>query len=88
MLGHLGHIAGEARPPLDVGVDGVGGGFALLLSKDRLLFKKRGQELVGVLKRTQCQHACGVDLVKHARLPYLDSGSEEKESCSRLLIWV
>ena len=42
----LGHVAGEVRAPLDVGIDGVGRSFALLLGENGLLFKKRGEKLV------------------------------------------
>ena len=47
----LGHVACEVCAPLDVGIDGVGRGLALLLGNDGLLFKKRGEEFVRVLKR-------------------------------------
>ena len=50
---------------LDVGVDGIGSGLALLLGEYGLFFKKRGQELVGILKRAECQDSHCVDLVQH-----------------------
>jgi type IV secretion system protein TrbI len=44
--GHLRQVGRKASLALNVGVDGVGGGLALLLGEDGLLFEKRGEELV------------------------------------------
>src|ERR1700704_6641679 len=62
--GDLRHVPGKAGTAADVGVDGVGCGFAVLLGQDGLLFKKRGEKLVGVLNRTQGQNVRGIDLVQ------------------------
>src|SRR5216683_1441958 len=48
----------------NVGIDGVGGGLALLLGEDGLLFEKRREELVRVLQGAEGEHACGIDFVE------------------------
>src|SRR6267142_3583393 len=62
--GHLSHVAGERGPAADVGIDGVGGGLALLLGEDGLLFEKRSEELVRVLQGAESEHTCGIDFVE------------------------
>src|SRR6266403_541691 len=61
--GDLAHICGQARLPGNIGVDGVGGGVALLLGDDGLLFEKRGEEFVRILKSAKGENARGVDFV-------------------------
>lgn len=47
--GDLGQVDGEIGVTRDVGVDGIGRGFALLLGGHRLLFEKGSEEFVGIL---------------------------------------
>src|SRR5260370_40741702 len=61
----LAHISGQAGLPGNIGVDGVGGGVALLLGDDGLLFEKRREELVRILKSAKGQDSCRVDLVQN-----------------------
>src|SRR5882724_1018692 len=49
--GDLGHISGQAGLPRNIGVYGAGGGIALLLGDDGLLFEKGRKEFVRILKR-------------------------------------
>src|SRR5262249_24848784 len=57
-------VSYEAGAPDDVGVDGIGGHFALVLGGNDLLFEERSEQLVGILNRTERQNICGVDLVE------------------------
>jgi hypothetical protein len=60
----LSHISGKVGTSRDVGVDGIGRGLALLLRDNGLLFEKRSEEFVGVLKRAERQYSSRIDLVQ------------------------
>jgi hypothetical protein len=60
----LSHVAGHAGLATDVGVNGVGGGVALLLREDGLLFEKRREEFVRVLNGAESQHSAALILFR------------------------
>src|SRR5258707_2397501 len=63
--GDLVHISGEAGLPRNIGVDGGGSGVALLLGDDGLVFEKRREEVVRILKSPKSENGRGVDLVQN-----------------------
>src|SRR5216684_2739743 len=58
------HVSSKAGTAADVRVNGIGGGFALLLGHDGLLLEQRSEKFVGILNRTQGQYVRRIDLVK------------------------
>ena len=62
-IGDLDKIPRQIRASVDVGIDGVGSGFALLFCCDNVLFQQGHEELVGVLQRAKGQYVRCIDFV-------------------------